>query len=294
MKFSHRPVLLQETLENLQIKPGKKYIDMTLGGGGHSKAILEMGGLVLGLDTDKDAIAHTKSELLENPKYKGRIYIVKSNFRNFEEIAQAHGFDTVDGILFDLGVSSYQLDIPTRGFSFKDNAPLDMRMDTDLGVTAADLLQVLSQEQLYSLFKTYGQEPHARAISKAIIELRKQKPIQTTKELTQVIEQIYQHTYIKTHPATRVFQALRIAVNDELHTFEQTLPKTITLLKSKGRIVVISFHSLEDRIAKNVFREFEKLNLGKICTQKPIVPNDEEIKSNRKSRSAKMRVFERN
>lgn len=299
MSEYHVSVLLQEAIEALAIKQGETYIDATLGGGGHTSEILKRGGTVLGIDADDDAIAHAKERFHE------KVTIAKGNFRNIQEIAGKKGFTQVSGILFDLGVSSYQFDKPEKGFSFQYEAPLDMRMDTALSVTAADLINALHKEELVELFITYGEEQHAKRIVSAIVEARRTKRIETTIELAEIIARVYPRkthplipssggeTKRRIHPATKVFQALRIAVNDELHTLKEALTASIDLLKPKGRIVIISFHSLEDRIVKNAFLEFAEKNQGKIITKKPIIPTYEEIETNKRSRSAKMRVFEK-
>lgn len=258
----HIPVLLKEALEALDVKPGKKYIDCTYGGGGHTRAIEKAGGIVLTIDQDPDAQA-----------------AVLENFAHLKNIAQRTGFSPVAGILFDLGVSSHQLETPQRGFSFNLDAPLDMRM-SQVGPSAADLVNVGSEKELANLFWKFGEERASRAIARAIVANR---PVKTTNQLAQIILRVRHKTAgDRTHPATRVFQALRIAVNDELTSLEEALPQAVDLLEPGGRLVVISFHSLEDRIVKNFLK-----------TGRLIKPTAEEIKSNPRARSAKMRVYEK-
>lgn len=297
MNNYHVSVLLKESIDYLSITPGKSYIDATLGGGGHTEAILERGGRVLGIDVDQDALDYIKEEVKSQKlkiKNKENLVVAKGNFRNIDELARANGFEKVAGVLFDLGVSSHQFDTQERGFSFLHNAELDMRMDTELGVTAKDLLRVLPKQELAQLFFTYGEERFGNRIAEAIVERRESKSIDTTGELAQVIERSVPRTGDKIHPATRVFQALRIAVNDELGVIEEALPKALDLLEAKGRIAVISFHSLEDRIIKHTFQQWTENGLGTIITKKPIIPSEEEILKNSRSRSSKLRVFEKN
>ena len=294
MSNYHKPVLLEKTIDLLQIKPGKKYIDATLGGGGHTEKILENGGIVLGIDIDQDALDYVFQHI--NNK---NLVLAKGNFVDLEKIAHLNGFEKVWGILFDLGVSSHQIDSPDRGFSFLKNGPLDMRMDKDLSLTAEYLVNVLGKGELYELFNRLGQESHASAISRAIVSARRVKAIKTTDELLEVIKKAYGYRedlsdFDKNKIGQKVFQALRIAVNNELENIEKALPQAVSLLESGGRIVVISFHSLEDRIVKKIFREFERQNLGKAVTQKPIVPDDKEMRQNSRSKSSKLRVFEKN
>jgi 16S rRNA (cytosine1402-N4)-methyltransferase len=292
MSEYHVSVLLQEAIEALLIKQGEKYIDATLGGGGHTAEILKRGGEVLGIDADRDAIKNVTSRITEYGLQK-RLTIVQGNFRDIKNLAEKNGYTEVSGILFDLGVSSYQLDKPEKGFSFQYDAPLDMRMDTDLSVTAADLVNVLNKEELAELFIKYGEEQYAKRIVTALVEARKTRRIESTKQLAELIARVYPRGEKKIHPATKVFQALRIAVNDELNSLKEAVTDSAHLLKPGGRLVIISFHSLEDRIVKNTFLQFEEENLGKIITKKPIIPTYEEIETNKRSRSAKMRIFEK-
>ncbi|MBI2026131.1 MAG: 16S rRNA (cytosine(1402)-N(4))-methyltransferase RsmH [Candidatus Levybacteria bacterium] len=294
MNKFHKPVLLSKTIDLLQIKPGKKYIDATLGGGGHAERVLNLGGKVLGIDVDQEAIDYVSQNI--NNK---NLVLVKGNFSQIGEIARLNGFEKVFGILFDLGVSSHQIDSTKRGFSFLKNGPLDMRMDKDSILTAEYLVNVLGKGELYELFNRLGQESHASAISRAITGARRVKAIQTTNELLDVIAKAYGYTeslsdFDKNKIGQKVFQALRIAVNNELENIEIALPQAVTLLESTGRIAVISFHSLEDRIVKKTFKEFQDKDLGRIITQKPVVPDEKEIRKNSRSKSSKLRIFEKN
>ena len=296
MNNFHTPVLLKEVIEYLEVQLGKKYIDATMGGGGHGFEILKLGGKVLGIDCDQEAIDYVKEKLKDqSSKIKANkdLILVKGNFRDIDEIARLNGFEKVSGILFDLGVSSYQLETPGRGFSFQKEGPLDMRMDKDLGVRAADLINALSKKELYELFTKMGEERNAWAISSSIVRARRVKKIETTRELASIIEKIGGATsaFAKASADKRVFQALRIAVNDELSSLQEALLKTIDLLDKNGRIAVISFHSLEDRIVKDSFKKFQKQGLGTILTKKPIIAGNSEVQGNIRARSAKLRVF---
>lgn len=287
MSAYHKGVLASELLEYLQIKPGEKYIDATIGGGTHTEAILAKGGLVLGIDQDEDAIKFLKEKNLENLK------LVSSNFEHIKKIAQEHGFTNVSGIIFDLGVSSHQLDEGSRGFSFLKEGKLDMRMDKRTKVTAADLINNLDKRRLNEIFQTYGQEKFSLAIAGAIRSARQIKPIQTTTELAEIVSEVYRKSRVydlKIHPATRVFQAIRIVVNSELLNLESSLPQTIELLGEHGRLAIISFHSLEDGTVKRFFKTESRLQ---IITKKPIGPTESEIRENPRSRSAKLRVAEK-
>jgi len=294
----HTPVLLKEVLAHLQIEEGKEYIDATIGGGGHSEAILSMGGKVLGIDQDQDALDYVQTRLkvsIENQK----LLLEKGNFKDLDKIAHLKNFTNVSGILFDLGVSSHQINEAERGFSFLKEGPLDMRMDKDSVVTAEALVNLLGKGELYDLFNKLGQEHRAGPISNSIIRARRIKAIQTTDELADVVKKAYGikgelSVYAKTNINKRVFQALRIAVNDELQSIEEALPKALELLGANGRIAVISFHSLEDGIVKRAFKDFANRNMGKIITEKPIEATSEEIGLNSRSKPAKLRVFERN
>lgn len=285
----HMPVLLDPILSALTPTSGKKYIDATFGGGGHSQKLLEAGATVLGIDQDQDAIDHAQPLLKKYPE----LTLIKSNFSSLEQVAKKQEFDQVDGILFDLGVSSHQLDQGERGFSFSQAAPLDMRMDQSLGVTAADLIAALGEKELAKLFEKYGGEPRAKKIAQAIVRRRKIQPIVTTVVLAGLIDQVYRYKRGKLHPATKVFQALRIAVNDELNTVEQTLPQAVRLLKPSGRLAVISFHEGEDRIIKHYFKDQAEQGVLEIITHKVIIPDEEEIKNNPRARSAKLRIAQK-
>src|SRR3990167_6426219 len=295
MNDFHRPVLLQEVIDLLRVRKGSKYIDATLGGAGHSEKILELGGIVLGIDQDEDALNYVKNRKFEGFK---NLSLYLGNFKEIDRIAHLKGFDKVSGILFDLGVSSFQLENPERGFSYQKEGPLDMRMDKKLKVQAADLLNILTKGELNELFFKLGEENNARIISDGIVRARGIKPIRTTEDLVSVIQESLgkkgrTSAFDRSKVAKRIFQALRIAVNDELNNLKEALPKAYTLLDRRGRLAVISFHSLEDRIVKNYFKEFEKKNMGKIITKKPIVPSFLEIEKNSRIKSAKLRAFEK-
>jgi len=294
MSAYHNPVMLEDVLKFLKIKEGNWYVDCNLGGGGHTKGILELGGNVLGIDLDPDAINEVSINLNKHIK-KGKLKLTQTNFLNIIEAAEDNNISGVSGILFDLGVSTHQLEEAERGFSFNADAPLDMRMDPNKGVSAKDLINGLYEKELAELFLKLGEENWSKPIAKKIVEYRQKKQIETTNELANIILSIRRRSPSdRTHPATRIFQALRIAVNDELNSLKEALPKAFEVLEPMGRIVVISFHSLEDRIVKNYFKELEELNLGKILTDKPIETSEEESLKNPRSRSAKLRVFEKN
>lgn len=298
MSKFHASVLLKEVIDFLKVKKQEKYIDATLGGGGHAKAILDLGGIVLGIDVDQDALDYVKNNQKLSFKNK-KLILSKGNFKDIEKIAHLNGFEKVSGILFDLGISSHQIDTPERGFSFLKDGPLDMRMDKDLGITAETLVNVLTKGELYDLFNKFGQERRAFAISGNIVRARRVKAVQTTSELASIIEKAYGirgdvSDFTKNIVNKRVFQALRMAINSELENIEEALPKAIYLLKGKARIVVISFHSLEDGVVKRAFKDFEKRNMGKIITEKPITATKQELEKNPRAASAKLRVFEKN
>lgn len=285
----HTPVLLTEALEYLEIEPGKKYIDCTLGGSGHTEGILAAGGTVLGIDQDPEAIENAKRNLGSWIE-KGKLVLGHGNFAHLQEIATQAGFNQADGILMDLGVSSHQLETDYRGFSFNKGGKLDMRMDpATQTVTAADLVNAGGERELANLFWKFGEERVSRVIAKAIVESRKAGKIETTDQLAKIILSVRKRTAgDRTHPATRVFQALRIAVNSELESLEQALPQAVSLLIPGGKLAVISFHSLEDRIIKNFFKSgSEKL---RILTDKPVEPTEAEIERNPRARSGKLRV----
>lgn len=287
MSDYHKSVLLQPTIELLQVRNGEKYIDATLGGGGHSEEIVRAGGEVLGIDQDMDAIQFVREKLGD------KLTIAQGNFEDITEIAKKNGFGQVAGVLYDLGISSHHVDEGARGFSFLKEAPLDMRMNQNLSVTAADLVNGLNKGELIQLFEKYGEEVFAKRIAEAIVREREGKRIDTTTHLARLIAAVYPGKMHKVHPATKVFQALRIAVNDELFVLDKSLPQALDLLIRGGRIAVITFHSLEDRIVKRMFEKWQEEGKGKIITKKPIIPNEEEIEENRRARSSKLRVFER-
>ena len=284
MNTYHTSVLLQEAIDLLNIQKNKKYIDATLGGGGHAEEIIKRAGYVLGIDTDQDAIDYVK----ENSQLR----LVKGNFKDIEAIGKINGFENVSGIIFDLGVSSHQVDVAGRGFSFQETGPFDMRMDKGLKVQAKDLINSLTKGELYELLTKLGEEQrHAHAVANGIIRARRIRPIETTTQVSEIIKHCVHGENIDT--MARVFQAFRIAINDELNNLRIALPQAFNLLAKTGRIAVISFHSLEDRIVKNQFLDWVKEKKGIIHTKKPITPSQEEIKKNRRSRSGKLRVFEK-
>lgn len=297
MEKSHIPVLLKKVIEGLKIEKGKKYIDATVGQGGHTEEILRRGGQVLGIDYDPEAIGYTRRRWkVESRRWKIdeiNLVLVRGNFKDLKKIALSNNFNRVSGIIFDLGVSTEQLLTPERGFSFRFEAPLDMRMDPTLSVTAADLINGLNKGELYELFSRLGEEKRARAIARAVIFTRALKPITTTAQLVRVVEMVYGKKRGRIHPATKVFQALRIAVNDELNNLRVSLPQTVELLEKGGRSVVISFHSLEDRIVKQFFKSESEKGRLEILTKKPIRPTFEEIRANPRCRSAKARIAEK-
>lgn len=294
MESYHEPVLLREVVDALDLQRGAWYLDATLGDGGHSLGILKLGGRVLGIDVDPQAIKRSKKRFEQIGIDKGRYCLIQGNFRHLKELIKHNdlGQDKFKGILFDLGVSNLQLEDPNRGFSFIRDGPLDMRMDPNLGVRAADLVNALNKGELNELFTKLGQEKNAKALAAALVSARQVNPIQTTKGLAEIVEMVVKKRG-KIHPATKLFQALRIAVNDELNVLKEALPQALEFLNKNGRLVVISFHSLDDRIIKNKFRDWEALGKGYVLTNKPVVPSPDEIRKNPKSRSAKLRVFEK-
>lgn len=300
MKQYHTPVLLQEVLHALNIQKDAKYIDATVGGGGHTVEIVKRGGRVLGIDVDEDATTYVEDGLrITNYELGREITIVRGNFRDIEKLAKAYGYTSVAGILFDLGVSSFQLDNAAKGFSFMKNGPLDMRMDQALQVRAADLIHALTRQELYELLTRFGEERNAKKIAAEIVLSRERTKIETTDQLVKIIEKAFGVTNEmislkrRAQMCMRVFQALRIGVNDELGAIRDSLPKAWELLEKKGRLVVISFHSLEDRIVKKTFLDFEQKGMGRIVTKKPIMAGRSEAEENRRSTSAKLRVFEK-
>lgn len=289
--FRHVSVLLDEAVDALNVIEGCKYIDATLGGGGHSLGIIQRGGIVLGLDQDEDAIEFVKEKQKVKIKEQ-RMVLVKGNFRDIAKIAKKSGFGQVDGILFDLGVSSYQLDNSKRGFSFLKDEKLDMRMDKGSPLSACEVVNKYPYEKLVDIFYKYGEEHNAKEIARQIVDTRKRRPIDTSLELSRLIAAV-SHKPEAIHPATRVFQAIRVEVNDEINALREGLARALELLEDKGRIVVISFHSLEDRVAKQTFDKFGRAGKGKVITKKPLTATFEENKKNRRARSAKLRIFEK-
>ena len=286
----HIPVMLDEVKRFLQVKNDQKYIDATVGAGGYTEAILIQGGEVLGIDQDPKSLEIAQKRLNACP---GVFKLIRGNFSNLTKIASENGFSQVSGIVFDLGFASFQVDEATYGLSFQRVGPLDMRLDPDLAVNAADLINALSKSQLTELFFKYGEEPKAKAIAQAIVKSRQVAPIKTTTQLVEIIQGIYGNRKTKINPATKVFQALRIAVNSELDNLNLVLPQALTLLNKGGRLVIVSFHSGEDRIVKNYFKEQEELGKIKVITEKPIGPTVIEIENNPRARSAKLRVIEK-
>jgi len=287
--MQHIPVLLDEVIQFLNPKPGGRFIDATLGGGGHTRAILERtapDGIVLGIDQDESALSSAKA-MLES--FGSRVAFVHSNFRALRTIAEESGFMECDGVLADLGISSMMVDDPSRGFSFMHEGPLDMRMDRTQRLTAADLLNTYSEKEIADIIYIYGEERRSRPIARSIVRLR---PLQRTTDLVRAIERVSgRPRYGQIHPATRTFQALRIYVNDELKSLEEFLDSSMIVVRSGGRVVVITFHSLEDRIVKQQFRASRVS--GRVMTKKVVRPSDEEVRRNPRARSAKLRAWER-
>ena len=310
MDFKHISVLLDETIDGLDIKPDGIYVDGTLGGGGHSYEILRRlspKGRLIGIDQDGEALKAAGERL---KKFENQITLVRSNYCEIDKVLKELNVEKVDGILLDIGVSSYQLDNLERGFSYKSDAPLHMRMDTRQELTAADVVNTYSENELFKIIKDYGEDKFAKNIAKHIVLARKEKPLETTKELSEVIKRaIPMKVQAKGgHPAKKTFQAIRIEVNQELTVLKESIDKMIDLLKPNGRICIITFHSLEDRIVKTKFRENEnpctcppnfpvcvcgKKSKGKVITRKPIIPSEDEIEENKRAKSSKLRIFER-
>ncbi|EKD85948.1 MAG: Ribosomal RNA small subunit methyltransferase H [uncultured bacterium] len=296
MNKYHTSVLLQEAIDALNVKSGQKYIDATLGGGGHTREIIDRGGIVLGLDQDQEAIEFANKNQESRIKNQ-ELVLARGNFSEIDRLAKENGFDKVSGILFDLGVSSYQLDTPERGFSYLKSGSLDMRMDLGLGVKASDLVNALGRKELYEIFKNFGEERRANAVVELIISRRRIAPFQTTADLSLTLATAYGFKdatdFARATSSKRVFQALRIVVNNELGSLGEALPRGLELLEKNGRLVVITFHSLEDRIVKKAFVRFEDEQKGKIITKKPILPTRQEMKENSRSKGAKLRIFAR-
>ena len=308
MEFKHKPVMLEECISGLNIKKDGIYVDGTLGGAGHSKEILKRlsnNGLLIGIDRDEEALKAAKDNLKE---FQNVIY-VHNNHDNIKEILEELKIDNVDGILLDLGVSSYQLDERNRGFSYLGENELDMRMDKSQKLTAKEVVNKYKEEDLANVIYEYGEERFSRQIAKNICKQRKEKEIKTTKELVDIIEKSIPKKFQNDgHPAKRTFQAIRIEVNNEIKPLYSTVLNSIDCLKPGGRLVIITFHSLEDRAVKNAYIEAKgkctcpkdlpycvcgAKSLGEIITKKPIIATDEEIKENSRSKSAKLRIFER-
>jgi len=308
MIFEHKSVLLDEIIDNLSIKEDGTYVDATLGGAGHALEVcrhLSERGHFIGIDQDEDAIESSKLRLKD---YMDRVDIVKSNYVNIKNILESLNVDKVDGIYIDLGVSSYQLDNAERGFSYRFDSALDMRMDKSLDITAQDIVNDYSEQELYRIIKNYGEDIFAKNIAKHIVITRKEKRIESGLELVEIIKRAIPKKFQITsgHPAKRTFQAIRIELNKELEVLENSLETMIDLLKPNGRLLVISFHSLEDRIVKNIFKRCENpctcpknfpvcvcgnKSKGKVLMRKPIRPSDEESEANPRAKSAKLRIF---
>ena len=310
MEFKHQSVLLEETVGNLRVKPDGTYVDGTLGGGGHSYAIcqqLSAKGSLIGIDQDEAAIRAAGERLQE---FRENVTIVRSNYCNMKKELQKIGISSVDGIVLDLGVSSYQLDNAERGFTYREDVPLDMRMDRRGSRTARDIVNTYTENELYRVLRDYGEEKFAKKIARNICTARSEKPIETTGELIELIKQSIpmKMRAVGGHPAKKTFQAIRIELNQELEVLRNSLDDMIELLNDGGRICIITFHSLEDRIVKTIFRRNEnpctcppdfpvcvcgRKSRGRVITRKPILPTDQEMEENPRSKSAKLRVFEK-
>ncbi len=286
----HIPVLKEEVLKYLNPKPNQNFIDCTIGSGGHAKAILEKtkpGGKVLGIDRDRENIGNLEKEKIEN------LILSEGNYSNLKEIIEKNNFKNISGVLLDLGYSSFHVDDSLRGFSFLKDEPLDMRYSYKDSITAEEIINKWSNKDLENIFKTYGEERFSKIIAQRIIEKREINPIKTTLQLVEIIKESIPKKFQskKIHPATKVFQALRIEVNQELENLKEVLPQTIDVLQKNGRVVVISFHSLEDRIAKHFFKNLFKENKVELLTKKPVMADESEVQKNLRSRSAKLRAI---
>lgn len=310
MAFNHTSVLLNETVDGLNVRPDGIYVDATLGGGGHAFEVcsrLNDKGRFIGIDQDADAI-EAAGKRLEG--FGEKVTIIRSNYRDMKPQLHKLGIDKVDGIVIDLGVSSYQLDTAERGFSYRVDAPLDMRMDQRQKMTARDIVNDYSESELFRVIRDYGEDRFAKNIAKHIVAKREKGPIETTEQLNEIIRHAIPMKIQKTggHPSKRTFQAIRIELNHELEVLRESLDDMIDMLNPGGRICIITFHSLEDRIVKSSFRKNEnpctcpshfpvcvcgKISKGKVVTRKPILPTEEEMESNSRSKSAKLRIFER-
>ena len=310
MKFNHTSVLLQETIDGLNIRPDGVYVDGTLGGGGHSYEIasrLSDRGQLIGIDQDEAAITAAGERLKE---FGDRVIIVRSNYRNTKSILQSLQIEKIDGMMLDLGVSSYQLDSEERGFSYRYDAPLDMRMDKRQTLTARDIVNGYSEMELFRVIRDYGEDKFAKNIAKHIVAARQQSPIETTGQLNEIIKAAIPAKMRAEggHPSKRTYQAIRIECNKELEVLRDSLEELIGLLNPGGRLCIITFHSLEDRIVKSAFKKAEnpctcppsfpvcvcgKVSQGKVITNKPILPGEEELERNSRAKSAKLRIFER-
>lgn len=310
MKFNHTSVLLQETIDGLNIRPDGVYVDGTLGGGGHSYEIasrLSDRGQLIGIDQDEAAITAAGERLKE---FGDRVIIVRSNYRNTKSILQSLQIEKIDGMMLDLGVSSYQLDTEERGFSYRYDAPLDMRMDKRQTLTARDIVNGYSEMELFRVIRDYGEDKFAKNIAKHIVAARQQSPIETTGQLNEIIKAAIPAKMRAEggHPSKRTYQAIRIECNKELEVLRDSLEELIGLLNPGGRLCIITFHSLEDRIVKSAFKKAEnpctcppsfpvcvcgKVSQGRVITNKPILPGEEELERNSRAKSAKLRIFER-
>ncbi len=293
--MAHYPVMAHEAISSLNLKPGYTVIDATVGGGGHSLDMIrqiEPGGRLIGVDADPAALKNSEETLKD---FKRSLILVHDNFRNLDKIIGETGIDKIDAVLFDIGVSSFQLDTADRGFSLKLDAALDMRMDPGVGKSASDLINTIREKDLADIIWKFGEERYSRKIARFIVEARERKRIETTGELADVVRRAAGARYRKQRidPATRTFQAIRIAVNDELGALEEGIKKAVGMLNEGGRIAVIAFHSLEDRIVKNIFRLYAKEGTVRIITKKPLRPSASEVAANPRSRSARLRVAEK-